>query len=192
MNKKATLQVIILLGSSMSVFAQSVEDATEACSEATRLIAEKDIDGALEEARWCVESLQQVKQQKTLAVLPDEVNGFIAGDISENMLMGMMMIERSYTRDDDTITVSMSSGAVSGALAGLTQMALGLGGGGGKKMRIQKRSVIDMSEAEGKASYMVQLKSGGMLSIGSDELSPEAVLPFIKAFPIIDIDDAMR
>jgi hypothetical protein len=39
---------------------------------------------------------------------------------------------------------------------------------------------------------MVQLKSGGMLSIGSDELSPEAVLPFIKAFPIIDIDDAMR
>ncbi|MEE9319171.1 MAG: hypothetical protein V3U76_01880 [Granulosicoccus sp.] len=191
MNKMATLVVIALLSGSTSIFAQSAEDATEACNEAARLIAKKDIDGALEEARWCVESLQQMKQQQTLAVMPDEVKDFVGGDIEENTIMGMTMIERSYTRDDETIKVSMTSGAASGALAGLTQMALGMGGGG-KKMRIQKRTVVDMSEADGKASFVVQLKSGGMLTIGSDELSPEAVLPFIKAFPIIEIDDAMR
>ena len=189
MDKITTLVAFVLLSASMSVFAQSAEDATEACNDAARLIAENDIDGALEEARWCVESLQQMKQQQTLAVMPDEVEGFVGGDVDENTIMGMTMIERTYTRDD-TIKVSMSSGAASGALAGLAQMALGMGGG--KKMRIQKRTVVDMSEAEGNASFVVQLKSGGMLTIGSDELSSEAVLPFIKAFPILEIDDAMR
>ena len=35
------------------------------------LIGESDIDGAMEEAEWCVESLRQVRQQRTLSVFPD-------------------------------------------------------------------------------------------------------------------------
>ena len=107
------------------------------------------------------------------------------------------MIEREYSRDGDIISVSLISGGVgggfgAGGLAALAQLGLGAGGAG-KKIRVQKRTVIDMSESSGNTQFLVQLKSSqGMLTISSDNLSSDEVLTFVRAFPIKDLDEALE
>jgi hypothetical protein len=180
----------LLLATTHTVIAQSAEEAATACTEAARLIGEDDLVGALDEARWCVESLQQLRQQATLTVFPDSVDGFAGGELDNQSAMGMTIIERSYSKDGGNVSVSLTTGVAGGGLAALAQLGMGMGGGG-KKIRVQKRTVIDMSEANGESQYMVQLKSGGMLTISSSDLDAEQLLTFVKAFPIEKLDDAL-
>lgn len=181
---------IMTIGS--PVMAQSAEEAATACNEAARLIGEDDLVGALDEAKWCVESLQQLRQQATLTVFPDAVDGFEGGEIDNQSAMGMTIIERRYSKDGQDVGVSLTTGVAGGGLAALAQLGMGMGAGSGKKIRVQKRTVLDMSEPGGDAQYMVQLKSGGMLNITSSDLDAEALLPFVKAFPIAELDDALE
>lgn len=172
--------------------AQSAEEAATACTEAARLIGEDDLVGALDEAKWCVESLQQLRQQITLTVFPDAVDGFEGGELDNQSAMGMTIIERIYSKEGNEVSVSLTTGMAGGGLAALAQLGMGMGAGSGKKLRVQKRTVLDMSEPGGEAQYMVQLKSGGMLNISSSDLDAEGLLPFIKAFPIAELDDALE
>ena len=189
--------IAALFSSVNSARAQTAEDASAACLEAARMIEENDFTSALEEAKWCVESLEQVKRERTFTVFPEEIAGFVGGELQDQSALGMSMIEREYRRDGDAISVSLVSGIASGGLAsgGLAALAqLGLGAGGaGKKIRVQKRTVIDMSESEGNAQFLVQLKSSqGMLTISSDDLPSDDVLAFVRAFPIKDLDEALE
>lgn len=183
--------VAILLMPGTQVHAQSAEDASAACTEASRLIAEEDFVGALDEAEWCVESLRQIKQQLTLTLFPDDVDGFVGGEMDNQSAMGMTIIEREYALDNSSVSVSLTGGVAGGGLAALAQFASGMGTGGGKKMRVQKRTVIDMSDESGQAEYMVQLKSGGMLMMSSNDLDSAALLEFVRAFPIAELDESM-
>ncbi len=173
-------------------YAQSADEAAAACNEAASLIAENDFVGALAEAEWCVESLRQLRQQLTLTVFPDEVDGYTGGELQNQSAMGMTVIERTYTRGDSSVDVSLTGGIAGAGLAALAQFASGMGNAGGAKTRAQKRTVIDMSSEGGNAEYMVQLKSGGMLMVSSYDLNSEAVLEFIRAFPIEALDDSMN
>ena len=188
----AALVATFALAPSGTVVAQGTEDAAAACLEAARLIDEDDVDGALDEARWCVESLEQVRQQRTLTVFPDEVEGFAGGELDNQSAMGMTMMERVYRRGDDEVSVQLATGAAGTGLAAIAQMGMSLGSGSGKKLRVQKRTVVDMSEGEGEASYLVQLKSGGMLTIGSSTLGRDALLEFVRAFPIVELDETLE
>lgn len=188
-----TLSIALTLPAS----AQTVDEAADACKEAVRLIGEDDIDGALDEARWCVESLQQVRQDLTLTMFPDEIDGFIGGELGNQSAMGMTMLERSYVREldggtDEAVKVSLTTGAAGAGLAALAQLGMSLGGNGrGKKLRVQKRTVVDASSEIGPSQYLVELKSGGMLTIESSTLDAEALLEFVREFPIATLDDAL-
>jgi len=175
-----------------SAHAQTAEDASEACLEAARMIEEQDFTGALDEAKWCVESLEQLKRERTLTVFPDSVDGYLGGELQNESAMGMSMIERAYSRDGSTIEVALTSGVAGGGLAALAQLGMGLGNSG-KKIRVQKRTVINMGETSGEAQFMVQLKSSkGMLMISSDDVSSDEVLDFVRAFPIKELDEALE
>lgn len=176
----------------------TAEEAVAACEEAARLWREdQDIVAALEEASWCVEGLQQIKSNRALAMFPDEVDGFIGGELKSQKALGMSMIERDYKRDGKTISITMTGGGGSGAAAGLAglaalaEMGMNLGAQAGTKFRVQRRTVIDTSE-NGKANFMVQLRSGGMLTISSSSVDQETAMAFVKAFPIADLDDALK
>lgn len=184
--------VLMGLVASSAANAQSREETAQACQDAAVLLQENDIDGALDEARWCVEGLEQLKRNATLEALPDEVLSFAGGEVSNQSALGMTMLERVYESDADSVTVSLTTGAASGGLAALAQMGLSLGASGGKKMRIQKRTVFDMTEPGGDAQFLVQLKSGGMLNISSSNVSRDGLLAFVEAFPIIAIDEALE
>ncbi len=168
-------------------------DTIAACNEAARLLEANDIDGALEEADWCREGLQQMKQQQTLAVFPDAVDGYIGGEVSNEGALGMVILGREYTKGDKNIKLELTTGAVAGGLGNLSELinAFGAAGGSdGKKIRIQRRTVIDSSKG-GTADLTVQLKSGGMMSVSSTSVSGDEAIEFLRAFPIAELDDAM-
>lgn len=182
------VSAVALCSSQLS--AQTAEEAGAACSEAVRLIGEEDFAGALEEAKWCVESLQQIKQQGMLKVFPDLVSGYAGGELENQSAMGMTILQRSYTGEGGVVDVSLTTGVAGGGLAALAQLGMGMGGGTGNKLRVQKRTVLDMSNG-GESQYMVQLKSGGMLTISSNDIDAEQLLVFVRAFPIELLDDAL-
>ena len=196
-SRAATLPSALALGAALAgagpaALAQDeVESSAEACEAAGRLIREDDLDAALDEAKWCLESLEQLRSDRTFALFPDALEGYAGGELETQGAMGMTMMNRSYTGEPGTIEVSLTTGAAGSGLAALAQMGMTLGGGG-RKIRVQRRTVVDASESEGSASFMVELKSGGMLAVSSPDVPPEEVLGFVKAFPIEALDDAMK
>jgi len=173
---------------SSSVFADA--ETIEACEAAASLLQEDDIDAALEEASWCLEGIQQLKQQQTLSLLPDEVGEFTGGEAEAQNVMGMKMMKRVYSNGSENIEVSlMGGGAASSGLAALAQLGINLGDST-KKMRIQRRTVMDNSSGKS-VELMVTLKSKGMMTIKSSNATKEVVIEFAKGFPIKEIDESL-
>jgi hypothetical protein len=189
----AGASALLIMSFAVAAQQQSLDEAAAACMEAADLIGAGDIAAALEEAQWCVESLEQLKQQRTLTLFPDELNGFTGAEVQNQSAMGMNIIERVYENADRKLTVTLTSGVAGGGLAALAQLGMGLGtaAGTGKKIRVQRRTVINMSQPGANSEYMVQLKSGGMLMIKSASLDDEQLLEFVREFPIADLDDAL-
>lgn len=194
---------ILLTGLSPYVAsANAVDDAADACIEAARLIREEDdISGAIEEAEWCLEGMTQLKEEIKLSLLPDEIEGFVGGEISNQNVLGMSVIERDYTRDDESLKLAITtsgSGGGAGGLGALGELgklfenAGAMGGAAtGRKVRVQKRTVL-ASDDGGEGSLNVTLKSGGSLSITSQQLDSEELLDFLRSFPLADLDDALK
>ena len=190
----ALASAALLAGTAHVALAQQEEAAAssaEACEEAARLVRDDDLDAALEEAKWCLESLQQLRSDRTFALFPDSLEGYEGGELETQGAMGMTMMNRSYESEAGTIDVSLASGAAGSGLAALAQMGMTLGGGG-RKLRVQRRTVMDSSEAQGSASFLVELRSGGMLTVSSPDVPPAEVLEFVRAFPIERLDDALE
>lgn len=195
---QATVLIAVAFGVSLFSFARTgiaQDNPADACMEAARLITEdNDLDGALDEAKWCVEGLEQLKEQQALAVFPDSVDGFSGGKTEQQKAFGMSIIERTYTKGSESININLTGGggAAGSGLAALAQLGAELGGQSGSKMRIQRRTVIDMSGEGSEANFMVQLRSGGVLNVSSSTASSDTVIGFLKEFPIADLDDAMK
>ena len=185
--------------------ANEVEEAAAACIEAARLIQEDDdLDGAIEEATWCLTGLNQLQEEMKLSLLPDELEGFKGGEISNQSLLGITVIERTYSRDGDTISMSLTTNggagdaAAGGGLGALAELGKLFGAlssasaaaGGGKKIRIQKRTVV-VSDEGGRGLLNIELKSGGSLKVESSDLDSDALVDFMREFPIAELDDAM-
>lgn len=167
----------------------AAEDPSASCGEAVKLFQQQDINGALEEARWCVEALEQLKQQQATSLFPDQIAGFIGGEIQNQKAMGFSMIERNYNKDGQTITVGLNkgSGQGMGGFAAIAQMGMM---GAGKKLRIQRRMVTDMTEGSS-VQFMLSLKSGGMLRFESSNTDHATVLDFAQQFPIAELDESL-
>lgn len=181
--------------------ANAVDEAADACVEAARLVQkEDDLNAAIEEATWCLTGLRQLKDEMRLSLLPEELEGFTGGEIDNESIMGITTIKRDYTRDGKTLTVSMmSTGDAAGPLAGLGDLgkligafenAGASGGGNGKKIRIQRRTAV-VSDKGGQGLLSIQLKSGGTLKVESQDLDSEALVSFMREFPVTELDDAM-
>lgn len=172
------------------VVVTAAEDLAASCNEAATLYSKKDIDGALEEARWCVEALEQIKRKQVIGLFPDEVAGYKGGEIQHQKAMGFSMLERDYRKEGKIITVSLNDSSKGGGMGGIAAIAQMGMMEAGKKIRIQRREVIDMSEGD-RVEFMVVLKSGGMLRIASSNVDHDNTLEFVKQFPIVTLDDAL-
>lgn len=187
---QAFFAVILTMIFATTAFAEG--DPAESCKNSASLFKEGDIEGALEEARWCVTQLEQLKQGQTSAYFKDEINGYTAGKLESQQAMGIVMIERRYSKGQNSINVSLSgggSGDMNNAFAAIA--SFGMQAAQGKRVRIQRRTAV-VNDENGTAQVMITLKSGGMLTFESNELSEDEVVSFAKAFPVADLDDSRK
>ncbi len=190
--KPVSLLTGLAIGLASITPAYADEDPTETCSNAASLFKEGDLDGALDEARWCVTQLEQLKQNQTSSFFQDEINGYTAGKLESQQTMGMQLIERSYSKDGQTIGVSLTGGAMGAANSAFAALAsLGMQSAQGEKIRIHRRTAV-ITEDAGSNQIVVTLKSGGMLTFDSQSVSRDELLAFAKAFPVADLDDARK
>lgn len=179
------LLLVIFLGLDGAVHAE--EGPEQYCNAAIKLYKEGDIDGAIEEARWCVESLEQLAQARQTEVFRTEIDGWKRGKVDQQNAMGMSTIDVTYTRDDKSIQVTLTGGAVGGmgALAALSQLGMAQAG---NKVRIQRYTAI-VDESEREIDVMIGLKQSGMLNFSSSNAGRDAVIEFARAFPISELDE---
>jgi len=182
--------VTISLVFATPIFAE--DSPADSCKSAASLFKEGDVEGALDEARWCVTQLEQLKQGQTTAYFKDEINGYSGGKLESQQAMGIVMIERRYSKGQNFINVSLSGGGSGGMNDAFAAIAsFGMQAAPGKRVRIQRRTAI-VNDENGSVQIIITLKSGGMLTFESDELSEDQVITFAKAFPVADLDDSRK
>ena len=183
-----TLTILIAFG---VVQAYAADDPAIIFKEVIQLYEKGDLEGALEEARWGIERMEQMRQDKVSAVFPDEVDGYEGAQLSKNKAMGIMVTERRYTKDGNSVQVSLTEGSAGGgALSGLGALANMAGAmGGGRQVRIQRRKGSAMQEGSN-ATVNLGMQSGGNLSFTSNDLDVDALIAFAEAFPVAELDEA--
>ena len=179
------LTLVVLSCSALASAGESPEDALQAAAE---LYEQGDIDGAIEEAEWGLELLRQLKRGATATHFLDEVLGYVGAPLQTNTAMGMTVMERSYSKGNSTISVTLTGG-MNSAMGGLGALAnMGMMGGG-EKVRIQRRTGTAMSDG-GENTIMFGLKEAGMLNFESRDVSMDELKAFAEAFPIAELDEA--
>jgi len=153
------------------------DDTKESCSAVSSLINDNNIDAALEEARWCVEALEQFKQAGVSKLFHKTVEGWKRASLDENKAMGMTITEAVYEKNGSRIEVQLMGGA-GGGMGSLGMLAqLGMMGSG-KKLRIQRRTAMDMSQGS-RSELIVNLKNGGNI-IFKSKISIDDVVSLFK------------
>lgn len=189
-------RAIVLLGAALmltlaGVPAHAADDPEKIFKEVIQLYQEGDLEGALEEAKWGIERMEQMRQDKVSEVFPDKIGDFEGQALNKNKAMGIMVTERRYTGNGKTVNVSLTEGSSGGgALSGLgALMQMGGAMSGGRKVRIDRRSGTAMSEGSSN-SVVVALESGGNLTFASSDLTLEEVIAFAEDFPVKELDEA--
>jgi len=124
----------------------------ENCQEAIQLYQEGDLNGAIELAGLCKDEMEQIKQNLAAASFKDEVMGFAGGELSQGGAMGFTQVERTYSRDGDSVQVTLTGGSA----AGMMQMAMGFAG---RKVRVG-RNTGTLVEENGEATLFVAHDAG--------------------------------
>ncbi|WP_100642507.1 hypothetical protein [Alteromonas facilis] len=190
MIKRSLLATVVALSISAPVLAEDSPDTL--CTSAAELFQEGDLEGALEEARWCVTLLEQLQQAQVNQFFPDELEGFSGDELEQQSAMGFQVTSRNYMKGDQSISVSLNSGSTGGAMDAFSALAqLGFQTGGGEKMRIQRRSASLMKDGD-QVTLNITMKSGGMLVFETYDVDKDTLEAFAKAFPVADLDDAMK
>jgi hypothetical protein len=182
--KKHFLQLSLLSLLAFPLHAEVEGDPAAYCKQAAELYQQDDIAGAVEEAKWCLESLELIQQSRKSDKFAKDIAGWKRGEVNQQKAMGFSIIETSYSKDGKTIDVSLNSGG-GGMAAMFSQMGMA---GGGKKVRLGGYTGMIVEEGE-RNEILVSLKmTPGMLNLSSNDASMDELSAFAKAFPVKEID----
>ncbi|MES9993273.1 MAG: hypothetical protein ABW098_15085 [Candidatus Thiodiazotropha sp.] len=183
--KKSLICLTILSLAAIQLHAEDEEgDPATYCKQAAELFEQDDIAGAVEEAKWCLESLQQIQQARKSDKFKKEIAGWTRGEVRQQKAMGFSIIETTYSKDGKTIDVSYNSGG-GGMAAMFSQMGVA---GGGKKFRLGRYSGV-VTQQGARNEILIGLKmTPGMLTLATSNALLEELKAFAKKFPVKEID----
>jgi hypothetical protein len=188
--KKRALLIMLAIAGLHSPLLLAKDSPQDSCKNAAALYADGDLDGALEEAKWCVTLLEQMKQENIAKFFKDDILGYKGNELESQNAMGFSSTKREYLKADKQISVSLSGMASSNGMDAFAALAqIGLTAGGGKKVRIQKRTASIMAD-NGNVQILVTLKKGGTLVFESNDVNAEELQRFAEAFPVEELDDS--
>lgn len=155
------------------------EETQAACDAAAELSKGDDLKAAVEEARWCLEGLEQTLQGMDADMFAKEIDGWTRGEVQSNKAMGMSMTETTYTKEGSVIRVSLNSGT--GALgAVMAQMGMMQGV---KRVRLGRYKGTITGEGE----LTVSFDGGRMLSLQGEGVDTDTLVGFAKALPLNEL-----
>lgn len=160
-------------------------DPAAYCRQAAELFESGDVNAAIEEAKWCLESLEQIAQNRKSEVFPAELAGWTRGEVSQQKAMGFSNIEVAYQRDGKRIQINYTGGGGGGMAAMFSQMGMA---GAGRKIRLGRYTGMVMEQGE-RNEIMIGLKmTPGMINLESDNASLDEMIEFAQALPVAEID----
>lgn len=166
-----------------SASAWADDNPIEGCENAIEAWEDEDTTLALEEARWCVEGLEQVKQAAVAGQFKEEVMGMTGGAVGNNRAMGMVVIDRTYSGDGGSIDVTLTrSGGANDGMAGLGALASMGMMGAGRKVRINGHTGTFLDNGENVQLMVTPREGGGLLNFDSRSLSQDEVEAFAEEF----------
>lgn len=181
-NTKLALAMAICLP--MSAGAVQNDPATY-CKQAAELYESGDVSAAIEEAKWCLESLEQIAQSQKSEVFPRDLAGWIRGEMSQQKAMGFSTIEVTYTRDGKEIRINYTGGGGGGMAAMFSQMGMA---GAGRKIRLGRYTGVVVEQSH-RNEIMIGLKmTPGMINLVSESASVDEMIEFAKELPVKEID----
>ncbi len=156
-------------------------DETQASCKAAYELAQKgDTKAALEEARWCVEGLEQSLQKAQKELLAPNIDGWKRSDLSSNKALGMTITEATYKKGQETISLTMTGGGNSLASA-FTQMGMMQAAGNRVRLGAYKGTLIPGE------TLVITLGEGRMITLTPQSASDESLTQFAKALPLSEL-----
>ena len=184
--KKKHPSIVALALIAVSLPATADEDPVAACKQAANLYESGDLAGAVEEAKWCLESLEQIQQSQKADKFAEDVAGWQRGELNQQKVMGFSNIEVQYTRDGKVIDVNYTGGGGGGMAAMFSQM--GMAAGGAKKIRLGRYAGMVMEQGS-QLQILIGLKmTPGMITLSSSSATLDELTAFAGALPLAEID----
>jgi len=166
--------VVFLLGALfLAPLSALAEDVNAIFEKVNTYIEQKNFTKALEELKWAENEIGKMHTEQLKSFFPDELAGFKGSKIEVSSALGMTNLERQYTKDNNSVTLTMTggSGAAGGAmggLAGLARMGMMMGGqGSGQQSFRIKGQTANLTEDGGRTELTIFLDSGSMLKLES-------------------------
>lgn len=199
--KKVLLLLSLLLASHQVGLANAEEDLNAIFKKVNDYVEAKNYSKALEELGWARKSIEKMHSTRLHDFLPNELNGFSGGKIESSAALGFSNIERTYSKGDAKVKISLVGGSGGGGadglggLAALGKMAAMMGGQPGMDtLRIQGRTAT-LTEGEGStgSDLTVFLDSGSMLKLESvRNVSSSDLRQMADALKVNDLDTYLR
>jgi hypothetical protein len=152
------------------------EDLKTIFDRVNTYVGENNYSKALSELEWAKKELEKMNAGKLKTFLPDELSGFKGGETKTSNALGFSNTERTYTKDGDTVKISLiggSSGAggMGAGIAQLGQMAAMFGGQGNgiETVRIQGRTATLNEQPGNKPDLSIFLQGGTILKIEAEK-----------------------
>lgn len=146
----------------------------ESCQEAIEYYQEGELGSAAESADICASEMKEMQQHQAASSFPDEVDGFVGGEIDRQNVMGFNQIERIYTKEGvGRITVTLSGGQ----MAGMMQMAINVSG---RKTKLGKHSGHILSQNGDNSIYVPMGEAA--LNMQSQDVAVKIMKRFGKRF----------
>lgn len=158
------------------------ETPVDGCKSAIEAFEDDDLELALEEARWCVELLEQQKQAAVANNFKDSVAGFSGGETDTQKAMGMMITSRSYSKGDSSVTVSLTQSSSESAMGGFGALASMGMMGAGQKVRIKGNTGTYIKDGRDSKLMISPRNGGGLLNFESRDMDQAGLTAFAEAF----------
>ena len=170
----------------LSSTAIAAEDPAASCKKAASLYESGDLSGAVEEAKWCLEGLEQRQQAQKAEQFAPELAGWKRGELNQQKGMGFSTIDAQYSRDGKTIDVSYTGGGGGGMASMLSQMGMAVAGT--KKIRLGHYTGLVIEDSAQNQILIALKMTPGMITLTSSSATLEEMTEFAGALPVADID----
>ena len=168
--------LLVLILSILSASTAVAEDLNKIFAKVNEYVAAENYSKAIKELEWAKKELEKLNGGKLGKMLPDTLVGFRGGKLERSSALGFNNLERKYSKDKQSFTISITGGSGSaglGGLAALGQMGALMGSQPG----------VDTFRLDGKTANLdtngrnpvltVFLESGSILKLESRGINDE-------------------